>query len=363
MNNRLHGMDFSRAVLMCLGIFYHCGLIYGANMDWRVISTENALSLTVISNAIHDFRMEAFYLISGFFYYLIYTKKRENFLTERVFRALIPMCVIGFSLNFAMNYYSYNRTFHTDWKYFATGQWLGHLWFLGNLIIYFVVSTKVCKFVLEKNKKINNNFYLLTFICICIALSGKLFAYYVFDRTVGFVHFSTLFYYYGYFLIGILCFSSKEKFYSLIRVKKIPLYLMFYIFLQWIGNYFADYKTLSKIVMHLSHFPLALTVLSLLQYIGNRDSKIIRLFSNSSYTVYLLHQPLIIVLYYFIFKDINLGVYSEYFILSLIVFSLSLAFHIYVVEKYNIIKIAFTGNTKLMRKIRSVENNRVNNNP
>lgn len=350
MNNRLHGMDFSRAVLMCLGIFYHCGLIYGTEMDWRVLSTETAASLTAISNVIHDFRMESFYLISGFFYYLIYKKERGNFLSERVLRALIPMCVIGFSLNFAMNYYSYNRSFHSDWKYFATGQWLGHLWFLGNLIIYFVVSTKVCKFISVKNKKINANFYFWVFVCVCIALCGKLFAYYIFDRTVGFIHFSTLFYYYGFFLIGILCFSSKEKFYSLIKVKKIPSYLLFYVIIQWAGNSLSDYDTVSKILMHLSHLPLALTVLSALQYIGNRDSKIIRIFSNSSYTVYLLHQPLIIILYYYIFEGITLGVYSEYFLLSFIVFFLSLAFHIYVVERYSVFKIAFSGSLKSLNK-------------
>ncbi|KYL34309.1 hypothetical protein A2I98_12240 [Pseudoalteromonas agarivorans] len=76
---RLHGIDFCRAVFMILGLFYHTALIYNDGYVWRVSSSDNSIFFNYISNFIHAFRMEAFYIISGFFYLLVYTKKKRKF--------------------------------------------------------------------------------------------------------------------------------------------------------------------------------------------------------------------------------------------------------------------------------------------
>jgi len=65
--HRLHGIDFFRAVLMILGLFYHTALIYNDGYVWRVPLAESYLFFNYISDFINTFRMETFYIISVFF--------------------------------------------------------------------------------------------------------------------------------------------------------------------------------------------------------------------------------------------------------------------------------------------------------
>ena len=71
--HRLHGIDFCRALFMILGLFYHVALIYNDAYVWRVSSRESSVVFNYISNFINTFRMEAFYIISSFFYILVLT--------------------------------------------------------------------------------------------------------------------------------------------------------------------------------------------------------------------------------------------------------------------------------------------------
>ncbi|MBB1290472.1 acyltransferase family protein [Pseudoalteromonas sp. SR43-6] len=73
---RLHGLDFCRAIFMVLGVFYHVALIYKVEQDWRVGSNDTSEFFSIISLFIHDFRMEAFYVIAGFFIFT-YIKKEK----------------------------------------------------------------------------------------------------------------------------------------------------------------------------------------------------------------------------------------------------------------------------------------------
>ena len=122
---RLHGLDFCRAVFMILGLFYHAALIYSVDYVWRVRDSDTSSFLTYFSSFIHAFRMEAFYLISGFFYLLVYTKRADGFLNERLTRVIPPLLVCGLLINPVMNYFSYEREFSWDsLSYFIDGQWL-----------------------------------------------------------------------------------------------------------------------------------------------------------------------------------------------------------------------------------------------
>lgn len=134
LQTRYHCLDFCRSTFMILGIFYHVGLIYSTDNDWRVLSTETSSLITKITNYLHLFRMEAFYLISGFFFILALTKNKNNFFADRLKKVLIPLLFCGLFISRIMKFFSYN------FKYILYGEWLGHVWFLGNLSLYFIIS-------------------------------------------------------------------------------------------------------------------------------------------------------------------------------------------------------------------------------
>lgn len=342
--HRLHGLDFSRAVLMVLGLFFHAGLIYGDVQGWRVLSEHNSIYLQFFSNFIHQFRMEAFYIISGIFYYLVLAKNRDGFLKDRVSRALIPMLFVGILINPIMNVFSYNRDYELNFSHILDGDWLGHLWFLGNLIIYFIVSIPVCRLIAKLEPLNTKKFLLLSLTIFTIGILGKVFSKLFLNFTFVFISFEYLFYFYSYFVIGLIAYRNIKSFNLLLSLKYLPIFIIVYVTLVTTSLLLVSISSnISKLVGLIAHLPIAIAVLSLLTFLGSKESKYIRWFSDASYTVYLLHQPFLVILYFFIFKELRLNTYIEYFLLIFLVFSLSLFFHFLFVKRYKLLKFLFNG--------------------
>lgn len=349
---RFHQLDFCRAVFMYCGLLFHCGLIYGSGHSWRVVSDETVAWLGLLSNFLHHFRMEAFYLVSGFFYLLIMQKQRPGFMQDRVYRALIPMLFIGLTLNIIMNKLSYNHSFDWGIDYILTGKWQAHLWFLGNLIIYFLVAQKLSKFLL-KLKPIKH--LLGIFIALMmVALIGHFTAVYFGFGTVIFINFGYLFYYFPYFLMGVFAFHSKEAFFKLIELKFLPLYLAIYASAQILTKVnLGLIPEFLAVVKQAAHLPLMLAAFSLLCFIGQKQSSVVRFLSEASYTIYLLHQPLIIILHTYLFAHLQMGAVNEYLLMVIIVFFLSGTFHLLLVDKFPVLKMLFNGAVPAKKEIMS----------
>lgn len=344
-HTRFHDMDFCRAIFMYCGILFHCGLIYGSGQDWRVVSDQTSGLLGLLSNFLHHFRMEAFYLVSGFFYALIFAKGRANFLQERVTRALVPMLVVGFTLNFAMNYLSDNRHYQFNLDYFISGKWQAHLWFLGNLIVYFVVSIGLIKKLTALDLKdkpqtlVRNILVLFALALIAQAVSNALSF-----TTVLFVNFGYLFYFYAFFVMGLIAFIQREAFYQLVKVKWFLVYLSMYALLQGLCIVFSEWDPMVKaFIKQVSHLPLMLAAFAFLCFVGSRKSKFIRFISDASYTIYLFHQPLLIIFYVYLFAHIQLGAIYEYVLLVTLVLLVSSLIHIYIVERFKLAKFLLNG--------------------
>lgn len=348
-SHRLHGIDFARAILMTLGLTYHTGLIYGDNFSWRVTSNETVWYLGELSTFISLFRMESFYLISGFFYFLIYSKQRDGFLADRVIRAAIPLFFCGLLINPLMNMLSVNRDIPWDLNYLVKGYWLGHLWFLGNLIVYFLISNYICKYI--EKIQLNKMAMLLVFFVIVPILSivSVTITNHSYNGTILFINFSGLLYYFTYFILGALCFINKKTFLSLLDKSSLLLSLALIIFLvcsKLIVVELGVNDNLIKVINYLIVGPTVLSALSILINIGKRDSPMIRRFSDSSYSVYLLHQPLIILFYVLIFDHVDLGAVTEYLLLVFIVFFTSYFLHIKIISKSDYLLFAFNGMRK-----------------
>jgi glucan biosynthesis protein C len=351
--DRLHGLDFCRAVFMLLGLFYHAGLIYGGSDNWRVVSLEHFWLIKNVSEFIHIFRMEAFYVISGFFYLLVFSKGRKGFAKDRISRALIPMLFCGLSINTVMNYYSYNQSY--DWQsfdYFLEGQWLGHLWFLGDLIIYFFISLPLCRLIIASKPISKRMFIFLFYFGVpFFAVIGLAIAHFTFYDIFLFVSFGKVFYYYSYFIFGCFCFRNKLVFLSLLNLKVSIISFLFFCFLfSLIYFHVFELDIVNKVLEHISSGSLVLSIMGGLYVLGYKDSKWIRSFSDSSYTVYILHEPLITLSYVFVFKQVFLGSIREYILMVVGVFFVSYIFHNIFVRNNQFIKLLFNGVLYTRRK-------------
>ncbi|WP_367143171.1 glucans biosynthesis protein MdoC [Pantoea stewartii] len=88
---REYFLDSIRACLMLLGVPFHVSLIY-SSQSWAVNSHDASLWLTTLNDFIHSFRMQVFFVISGYFSYMLYLRYQpQRFLKVRLDRVGIPM--------------------------------------------------------------------------------------------------------------------------------------------------------------------------------------------------------------------------------------------------------------------------------
>ncbi|MAY80040.1 MAG: hypothetical protein CL930_04560 [Deltaproteobacteria bacterium] len=92
---RIHGLDALRGVLMILGVWLHCALAYLPESDWPFTDwTASSSDLNLITDAIHLFRMPAFFLLSGFFGALLWQRRGARaMLKNRLERIVLPFVV------------------------------------------------------------------------------------------------------------------------------------------------------------------------------------------------------------------------------------------------------------------------------
>ncbi len=95
-SQRLHGLDFLRALMMSLGVVFHSAQMY-TQMDvldyyW---DPQRSLSMDIILVFINTFRMPVFFALSGFFTAMLYCRRgNKAMLTNRYHRIVLPFLVL-----------------------------------------------------------------------------------------------------------------------------------------------------------------------------------------------------------------------------------------------------------------------------
>lgn len=141
---REYFLDSIRAWLMLLGIPFHISLIYSSH-SWHVNSAEPSWWLTLFNDFIHAFRMQVFFVISGYFSYMLYLRyPPKKWWKIRVERVGIPMLTAIPLLTlpqFLMLQHVKGKaeSWHTLTAYakYNTLAWelVSHLWFLLVLVV------------------------------------------------------------------------------------------------------------------------------------------------------------------------------------------------------------------------------------
>ena len=129
---------------MLLGIPFHISLIYSSH-QWHVNSVEPSWWLTLFNDFIHSFRMQVFFVISGYFSYMLFLRyPRVKWWKVRVERVGIPMVTAVFFLTlpqFIMLQFVKGQAdkWHTlsGYEKYNTLAWelISHLWFLLVLMV------------------------------------------------------------------------------------------------------------------------------------------------------------------------------------------------------------------------------------
>jgi len=170
--DRFHGLDAARAIALLIGIFHHGieSFISYANGDWITEDSQSSLLLDILFYASHVFRMQAFFLMAGFFAHLLFTRKGLwGFVTNRTKRLVLPFIIfwpILYMVTFHLwvwgiqylknNSYAEAVAELPDYMVLSKGFPFMHLWFLYFLILFCtgVVMLKPIVNSIDKKEKL-----------------------------------------------------------------------------------------------------------------------------------------------------------------------------------------------------------------
>ncbi|EKF56989.1 glucans biosynthesis protein [Agrobacterium albertimagni AOL15] len=147
---REHQWDWLRAFLMLLGIPYHAAMAYNARVLWDIQSPEKSEILTFLSGVLVTFRMPAFFIVAGYFAAMMLERRKPAswlrgriirlgipFLTGLVLLAPIQIAVIDLetALTGAISMTTALDQVGEDLIH-PGANWIMHLWFLPALLAY-----------------------------------------------------------------------------------------------------------------------------------------------------------------------------------------------------------------------------------
>ena len=356
--NRIYYMDSMRSVLMTLGVVLHSCNLFKIDKTWIISCVGETWLADFLSGFIHIFRMPSFFVISGYFcYYALLNYRFEKYINKKIKRIIIPLISTAFTLNI-VQYLIVSRIQHRRfmfYEYFFQGGWVSHLWFLNNLIVYFLITFifyKIithrlipCRLRVESIVKLKIDYLIIIFpvIFVLIKASSRL-GVPLYSEIFGFIDVYSLISYYPYFLLGVIMASVNYIESCFVRIKLIYVLLLFVLTLlvqKTLGS--GDIFYALKIYINNMNIFLSVIATFIIFYrYANTDSSKWLYMSNASYTIYLFHHLLVVTLGA-IFMN---SVISPVFLLILVItltFIMSVSIHHFFVLKLSFARYMFNG--------------------
>lgn len=316
---REYFLDSIRAWLMLLGIPFHISLIYSGH-TWHVNSAEPSWWLTLFNDFVHAFRMQVFFVISGYFSYMLFLRyPLKRWWKVRVERVGIPMLTAIPLLTlpqFIMLQYVKGKadSWHTLSAYdkYNALAWelISHLWFLLVLVVLTTLSMWVFTQIKKRLNAAENTVMAhismpkLTFIFFLLGVGYAivrrtlliLYPPILSDGLFNFIVMQTLFYV-PFFMLGALAFISphlKALFTTPSRGCTIAAGLAFaaYLLNQHYGNGDAWMYETEYVITMVMGLWMVNVVFSLGHRLLNFQSARVTYFVNASLFIYLVHHPL-----------------------------------------------------------------------
>ncbi|EHM47233.1 glucans biosynthesis protein MdoC [Yokenella regensburgei] len=329
---REYFLDSIRAWLMLLGIPFHISLIYSTH-SWHVNSAEPSWALTLFNDFIHAFRMQVFFVISGYFSYMLFLRyPLKKWWKVRVERVGIPMLtaipLLTLPQFIMLQYVKGKADGWSDLSHYEkynTLVWelVSHLWFLLVLVVLTTVGVLIFNLLRKRRSTPEGQFFAhatmgqLTLIFLGIgllyaAIRRTIFILYppiLSDGLFNFVVMQTLFYV-PFFYLGAQAFihSRLKTLFTTPSPWCIAGAVLGFIAYRLNQTYGSGdawmYETESVITMVLGLW-MVNVVFSFGYRLLNFKSSRVTYFVNASLFIYLVHHPLTLLYGAWITPHIN----------------------------------------------------------
>ncbi|PUA29486.1 MAG: hypothetical protein B0W54_02540 [Cellvibrio sp. 79] len=364
---RYYYLDNLRALALMLGVFVHAAMAYSLYMNemWLTSAPEKSTVIEAATMFSHLFRMPLFMVIAGFFGCYIYQKRGvKGFIKNRSLRILLPfiiffpllMASFVFLFMYAMEHVENKSPLLQLVSTFATNPGARpnmqpstmQLWFLFNLILFYCVTLVVLKINAFNVKNWLSACSVRTLRGILLFMLPLLLVPALYSQYALPLHMPDRLYpqlwsfgYHGvFFAVGWISFSSQ---YLLDVVSGFWKWLLLVSVIAFAVAYQFYPRTIALMVaIHPEgHFPdvgntvflailqafisvyMVLTLLAMGKKFLDQENAFFRYMSQSSYWVYLVHVP-IILLIQILLMDADWNLWLKYFVTVALAFIISL---------------------------------------
>ncbi|MDO5640496.1 MAG: acyltransferase family protein [Neisseria sp.] len=345
-----YGLDQLRAALMLIGVLVHSAATIGPykwNYNSHFYKNDVLFDLIYFT---HFFRMEAFFLIAGFFSCLVlYRKDKRYFMQGRVKRVLIPLIFSIALINTFEVYFVVSQGI-TPWAQIGLGDFIVHSWFLLTLMLislmcYALPIDKMLAVFKSWQWPLQTGFFIF-YVLLPFGLKFVLTHILPMDNhptfyaAYGYLIEKTLYYsiyfFAGYWLYADEAARKRIQGKSVMRVLGIVSVIGLVFLTNQIG---ADRENASILVrvgmlfaQHITGLAVAGLLFGFFAKAHFRFSKSTAFLVNSAIVVYLFHHPLVIVLAYYL--DVP-GLNSVVYFLLVSGITYILSFGIYLLIRSN----------------------------
>jgi glucans biosynthesis protein C len=363
---RQYYIDWLRILLILSVFLFHIGMIFNS-WDWHVkndITCGYKSTLWYIMVFLGRWRMPLLILISGAGTYFALGKRTSwQYLGERFKRLFIPLLVGIFTLVPVQVYIEKSAQFDsllTFYPHMFEGvypegnfSW-HHLWFIGYLFFIALIISPFIKFFrsgrfdlfIGKVSHVVSKPHGAFIFLIPLILSQVLLRPHFPDNTNGFIDdWAAIVYYLIFFLSGFILLSNKKMVESIRKQK--------YSFLTesviaTVALFTIPYMTGSEKIGNMSWYILeafvawscALTAIGFAKQYLNKNNKFRKYANEAIYPFYLLHQPVIVVMAYFMVQW-DIAIVWKVALISLSSFGITVAIYWFLIRPFNVVRFIF----------------------
>ena len=337
-SGRLYYLDWLRVILI-FGVFlYHAIHPFVLNLDWQIKNAEQSEAFMAILLTVNPWGIPLFFLVAGAgSYFALRRRSNRQYISERVNRLLIPFIIGSILLTpfqeylGALNKGTFQGSFLsfipemladlTSGNLFSPhifGRWGLHLWFLGFLFAFSLLALPFFSwfkrdagrsFISWLGRLVEKRGGILLFI-IPLALSRVLVQPF-FPEAKGWIDFVYMFL---FFVLGYIIYSD-DRFLSAVRRDRwllfgcgiVGLAISFGLFvaydeevIEWFEKFVLPWTIILIFSFVLMSWGWALDVLYLAMKYLNFSNKWLLYGNETIMPFYLLHQPVIVTVSYFV---------------------------------------------------------------
>ncbi|NLP49157.1 acyltransferase family protein [Bacillus sp. RO1] len=354
---RKHYIDVIRVLAILLLIPFHSARIYDFYPFY--IKDDESMMLQLFAIFLSQWRMPILFLVSGVgTYFILRSRSNRSFISDRLKRLLIPfifaILVIvppqGYYASLSKgiipattSYWEYYPTFFTfDLSQIDgfTGTFTpAHMWFILFLVLFSFISIAVFRFIQQKKSMVtpSTHSWLLYLLIIPIFIT---------DISLLGMEFNP-FYYFTFFLYGAYIVKEPEV-ERMITIERTRLLVIAIISmgavlcLYWLHiiNGLITPLILFTLLQAITTFTWIFAIIGYFKTYMNKKIEWISALNKMAFTIYILHQTLIVVIGYYL-QQTSIWMWTQFILINLLTFfSIGLLYFLFI-KRFTFVKILF----------------------